>query len=507
MVTVSAGQWDETICNMVACQHPPCWEAMRRIESGHPRILLRALDSSEKDSSESEDELPTLKILNLPLNYSQRERFKCVESFGSISKTISSIKDAKSYFSNTTLNDTVMHPISVMSSERNPFPGLNSRMDSQTPHFTPLSFTCLRQAEKIQVTDLGEFAVHRLGYQPAYENLIVRWVPDIRHRHMRLEKPASRGVTPTQRMCVKDLALESMLSFKEKKETKRKRSNKVPTGGQPYLLHLRRSQKIPDSISSLVGKARNPKQSPIQKRPFSPCHMHLAPIIPPQNEGTLYLENRRGVLPENKEKLAPPFTVQKAPSLYRFETKIPMKGRGLRRTPGQLKFALGGSEVFRRPMPSRTEQLNAADAQCHTGGGLPEKSQQPQKASAADDCSPLMLLMTAARRKSSVKFMEYKSNLANVSTEGYDNCIPRMSRTESKYNQYCKQLTGRKEATLAQASDPSAVGREPWPKEAAQNTPEENFLPPLGFTNPPPPPPSPLISESSDNPSLDLTLS
>uniref|UniRef100_A0A8C6RK77 RIKEN cDNA 4933430I17 gene n=1 Tax=Nannospalax galili TaxID=1026970 RepID=A0A8C6RK77_NANGA len=54
-------QWDETTCNSVACQHPQCWAALRRIERGHPRIL----DPSVKTPQDAEDKLPTLTIVNI----------------------------------------------------------------------------------------------------------------------------------------------------------------------------------------------------------------------------------------------------------------------------------------------------------------------------------------------------------------------------------------------------------------------------------------------------------
>ncbi|XP_036185839.1 uncharacterized protein C9orf43 homolog isoform X2 [Myotis myotis] len=54
-------QWDETTCNLAACQHPQCWATIRRIERGHPRIL----GSSYKTSLDVNDKLPVLTIVNL----------------------------------------------------------------------------------------------------------------------------------------------------------------------------------------------------------------------------------------------------------------------------------------------------------------------------------------------------------------------------------------------------------------------------------------------------------
>uniref|UniRef100_G1PS61 Chromosome 9 open reading frame 43 n=1 Tax=Myotis lucifugus TaxID=59463 RepID=G1PS61_MYOLU len=54
-------QWDETTCNLAACQHPQCWATIRRIERGHPRIL----GSSYKTPLDVNDKLPVLTIVNL----------------------------------------------------------------------------------------------------------------------------------------------------------------------------------------------------------------------------------------------------------------------------------------------------------------------------------------------------------------------------------------------------------------------------------------------------------
>ncbi|XP_048368163.1 uncharacterized protein C9orf43 homolog [Sphaerodactylus townsendi] len=260
MMTVDISHWDETICNMTACQHPPCWEAIRRIEKGQPRILVKDLNSLERHCPEREDELPTLKIFDLPLNYSYRGRIKHP---GNSSPSIN-VKDSGKYCTSPRTVEAFVPPLSVFSPERNLFPGLNSRVESHPPHYTPISLTSLKQVEKIQVTDLGDLAALKLGFQPAYGNLIVKWIPDMRHKLLLSERPTKRIQTPTQKMCVKELALEGILSFKNSKETcypnlqKRKKPNKVPTGGQPYLLHLRRHPKIPANKSRAAKEDCHP---------------------------------------------------------------------------------------------------------------------------------------------------------------------------------------------------------------------------------------------------------
>ncbi|XP_058014940.1 regulator of G-protein signaling 3 isoform X5 [Ahaetulla prasina] len=452
------GQWDETICNMIACQHPPCWESMRRIESGHPHIFLKNVVIPGRNSPASEDKLPTLKIVDLPLHYSGREQVKYVGGFDSSSKTISRSKGARNSFSNCILNDGWIPPISVLrsanldflymclwddryraafckkasphippglckiffhrshlvngtgqavyahacnhtearqnscagfvpsawpplcvsfyvhfSSERNPFPGLNSRMESQSLHFPPISFTSLRQPEKMQVTDLTEFGVQRLGSQAACGSTVIRWVPDMRPRFLQSENSNGRVKAPPQRICVKDLALESLLSLKDHQGTKRKKSNKVPTGGQPYFRHLRRNQKS-NKLSS-VGQQRNMDDSLLRTRKHPVPSLHL--LL--QNEEGVTQESKRGrALLETKEKLAAPFLVQKVPSFDRSEAKNPMKDKHSGRSLGcQPKIISGGSLVLRYLM---VEQLgDAGNHQDKKGGGLLEHSQMSSK--------------------------------------------------------------------------------------------------------------------------------
>ncbi|XP_013921769.1 PREDICTED: uncharacterized protein C9orf43 homolog [Thamnophis sirtalis] len=341
-------QWDETICNMIACQHPPCWESMRRIESGHPHLLLKNVVRPGKDSPASEGKLPTLKIVDLPLHYPRREQFKCLGSFEFNSKTISSSKEARNCFSKSILNNDWIPPISVLSSEKNHFPGLNSRMESQSLHFPPISLTSSRQPEKMQVTDLSEFVVQRLGSQAPCGSTVFRWVPDMRPRFLQSGNPSGREKATPPKICVKDLALESLCSLQDHQGTKRKKSNKIPTGGQPYFRHLRRNQKS-NNKSSSVGQQRSMDDSLLgtRKHPLPALHLLL------QNAEGLTQESKRArALLETKEKLAAPFIVQKAPRFNLSEAKIPIKdkdpGRSLGRQP---KIISGGCDSFPYCLP------------------------------------------------------------------------------------------------------------------------------------------------------------
>ncbi|XP_026568179.1 uncharacterized protein C9orf43 homolog [Pseudonaja textilis] len=405
------GQWDETVCNMIACQHPPCWESMRRIESGHPHILLKNVAIPGRDFPASEDKLPTLKIVDLPLLYPRRERVKCVGGFDSGSKKISSSKEARNCVSNSILNDGWIPAISVLSSEKNPFPGLNSRMKSQSLRFPPINFTCSRQPEKVQVTEPSEFVVQRLGPQPPCGSTVFRWVPDKRPRFLKSQNPNGGVKMPPQNICVKELPLENLLSLKDHQGAKRKKSNKVPTGGQPYFRYPKLNQKANNKPSS-VGEPRSTDDGLLRARqqPVDPLPLWL------QNEGVTQGSKRGKALQETKEKLAASFIVQKAPRFDRSEAKIPMKDKDLGRSLGrQPKIVSAGSLILRH---LRAEQLgDAGNHQGKKGGGLLEHSQMSPE-SAAGNCklhaSPAMF----AKRKPCVKFMEYKTNVARLGMEG-----------------------------------------------------------------------------------------
>ncbi|XP_062815529.1 uncharacterized protein C9orf43 homolog isoform X2 [Anolis carolinensis] len=370
MVEVDAEHWDETICDMMPCQHPLCWEALRRIESGNPRIALGPPPSPERESPDCEGELPTLKIVDLPLNCPRRQRITCSKSYGSVSKTVSHMKDTRSYFSNSATNDTWMPPVSVMSSERNHFPGLNSRVDSHTPHLSPISFDCWRQVEQIQVMDISELTAQGLDCQLPYGNLIVQWIPPKWPSRLQSKKPPARAAASSQRICVKDLALESTLSFKDSQVKRRKKSSKVPTGGQPYLLHLRRNKRVPTDSSSPSGKGEEATDGALRTSQFSFCCLPLAPLAAPHKEVDPETKSRKEASFESKKKAAPPLIVlQKAPSVYRFEAKFPVKERCSRRIPGQLRVPPEGSGSLWHPMPDLGEKPACTEAPGSGKGG------------------------------------------------------------------------------------------------------------------------------------------
>nr|XP_025044866.1 uncharacterized protein C9orf43 homolog isoform X6 [Pelodiscus sinensis] len=215
MVTAGVSQWDETICDMAVCQHPQCWDTIRRIEQGQPRIRLRNFDTlCRVSSSESKDELPSLKIVNFPSNCSPQERIRC----SNCNRTISSLAALETSFS-PSLYETSVYDFfernSEVSLERTHFPGLNSVAESRVMPQREMSFTYLNKVGNLQVIELSEAAAPKQDYYPDSGNLIVKWIPNIHKKSQRPEVEAVTKLKPLRRVCVKDLVSENLSSLKE----------------------------------------------------------------------------------------------------------------------------------------------------------------------------------------------------------------------------------------------------------------------------------------------------
>ncbi|KAJ6652064.1 hypothetical protein lerEdw1_015267 [Lerista edwardsae] len=543
MMAVDASGWDETVCNMVACQHPPCWEALRRIEKGVPRILFKI---SGRDSPEPRDEVPTLKIVDLPFDCSEKGHVESSESSTSISKTISNIRNAKGFQTHSTLNEMLFPPVSVVrsaSSEK------NSRVEFHTPHCTPTGVNYWRPT--MQVADLSVSADPDPDQQTPHPSLVVRWVPGIRHKLLQPENSTtSIETSASQRMRVKDLALEGILSLSEKPEFKRKKSSKIPTGGQPYRLHLMKPEKAPNYRASFapLGKERTPNVSPSRKRQYRP---QRSPLVVLRSDSAVNLKSRKERWMEDKEKLVLPIIVKKAPSLNKCDSEVNTAITAALKEKGQRKQLEKTSKPTSRGSVSLS-CLGTNSARQHEDPALTTKL--PRKAFAEKGLQREASARRApSRGKPSVKFVEFKSNKTDLSIDtftplspspkeglqfpagralvsrsspnlspplprteslqssptrivisrsspGYDSCTSRIPRSKSYYNVLCK-ITAKQEAAVMSQDMPLESGGEQWPKGATQKS--EEILPP---TNPPPPPPSsPLLSEISETCFPDLT--
>nr|XP_013801159.1 PREDICTED: uncharacterized protein C9orf43 homolog [Apteryx mantelli mantelli] len=171
MMTADVSQWDETICDKVICQHPQCWDTLRRIEEGHPRICLRNSDSISRMFLESEDEFPTLKIVNMPPSQSLRRCVRCSKC----PRTFS-ISAAPSLL-NSMLQGSSDED-STVSSERPVFPGLNSAAGSNVISPRQMSFMVLNNIGKASPFDHCQKQDTEL-HRPLFDPLRVFHFPEI----------------------------------------------------------------------------------------------------------------------------------------------------------------------------------------------------------------------------------------------------------------------------------------------------------------------------------------
>ncbi|XP_067417612.1 regulator of G-protein signaling 3 isoform X3 [Emydura macquarii macquarii] len=452
MVTADVSQWDETICDMTVCQHPQCWATIRRIEQGHPRVRLRNFDSLCSDSEESKDELPTLKIINFPSNCSPRGRLRC----SNCNRTFSTFT-ALETSSSPSLYEASVHDFSdrnsEVSSERTHFPGLNSVVDSHTVPQREMSFTYLNKVGNLQVMDLSETAAPKQGYCPDSGYLTVKWVPNIHRKSQRPEAEAVTELKPLRRVYVKDLASENLFSLKELQskgrdiDIKRKKSKKVPTGGQPYQLSTKRSQKINwankkiksvprhrgDSSAAKEGK---PKESQIKKQHTSPRQLQTATIVELQDQGVLQLGDRRVDLPDATKKHMRPLLVQKFPVLNLKEQDLERIGnRPYLRKPFEGSLGMRGHDTKLQQHPGYAETgpvgLAAQSLESCTLDGTEEASanrkQPSQKAPAEQESQEGKGLrkqhVGLGKRRSSVMYVLYKSSTASLVLEGMDRSL------------------------------------------------------------------------------------
>ncbi|KAM7144036.1 uncharacterized protein C9orf43 homolog isoform 1-T1 [Macrochelys suwanniensis] len=528
MVTEDDSQWDETICDMAVCQHPQCWNTIWRIEQGHPRVRLRNFDSlCRAASSESKDELPTLKIINFPSNCSPRGRIRC----SNCNKTISTFTALETSFS-PSLYETSVSDFSdrnsEVSSERTHFPGLNSVVESHTIPQTEMSFTYLNRVGNLQVMDLSEVAARKQDYHPDSGNLIVKWVPNIHRKSQRPEVEAVTELKPLRRVCVKNLASENLFSPKELQrkgrdlDIKRKKSKKVPSGGQPFQLLTNRSQKINlvtkklksvpshrgDSSAAKEGK---PKDSQIKNRYSFPRHLQTATIVELQDQGALQLGNRRVDVPDAIEKHTCPLLVQKIPvgslkeqGLERISNRPwlrkPFEGSvGMKSHETKLEQQPGYAEAGAIVLP--TQSLESCTLDGTEEASANEKQQPPAERESQEGEGLRKQHVGLGKRRSSGMYVLYKSSTASLVLEGVGENGYLLSRPETQYEMYCKRLASRKEA--AQALGYLQGGSsQPQPSPAVLTPDSDKHED--SYPNPPPPSPSPFPLRDNDKPSPDV---
>ncbi|XP_007475047.1 uncharacterized protein C9orf43 homolog isoform X1 [Monodelphis domestica] len=207
-------QLDETTCDQAICQHPHCWETIRRLQRGHPRIL-EPLSTTPKKSDGELDELPTLKVVDLVLPDSSILAKRINRPFfrysGECSKFDSHLQSS---FRGSHLLG--FKPLKD-------FPG--QRFDHKH-----------RKPAKLPVLNLNA----SLPKCPDVGNLVMVWMPNEQGEH---KKPDQNLFGPSlDKKPVVSLKTNRIIPceewISETADQKKKKSSQVPTGGQPCSSQL-----------------------------------------------------------------------------------------------------------------------------------------------------------------------------------------------------------------------------------------------------------------------------
>ncbi|XP_069468262.1 uncharacterized protein C9orf43 homolog [Ambystoma mexicanum] len=331
---------DETVCTMPVCQHPLCWTSVRRLVRGRPRYQQRKLGTSFGSTSEDEDELPTMKIITLPSFYPQTTEGSM--QYRSLSRSCATQTEQEHVydpFSYEASLHSFSHKSANFSFAKLYFPGLNSTKDFQNAR----NLKCVPQGkvQKLDVIDLDDCALssHRNGSKVKQPSVV--WVPQSQQLRQRQRIQEGSGTQETFRICIKDLTAEiprasADVGRSAAHRTKRKKCNKVPTGGQPYSLPtvIQYSQhsytrSLPGNLPINEIKA-NAKQSfsaeggspedPLQQRANTTRQTCIiAPEL--QDLRSPLLDNKKMILHEMKERRSHSGPVQNGSPRYKLDEK------------------------------------------------------------------------------------------------------------------------------------------------------------------------------------------
>ncbi|XP_074067232.1 uncharacterized protein C9orf43 homolog isoform X2 [Macrotis lagotis] len=225
-------QLDESTCPHLVCQHPQCWETVRRLSKGHPRILQPVSSPSRK----SEDELPTLKIIDL--------------SFPD-----SSILPKRTNYSDPLFSK---HPNSLIEE----MDVKSSLEESHSSGFRSLRAFCEQsyaqkpqKSVRLPVQNLN--ATHLPKY-PCGRNLLMVWIPEKQVKHKKPDQKDLHRLNPDKELFV-PLKISKIMPCQEEMNKrailKKKESTQVPTGGQPcYTQLIHQWLKVSPSPGSLTSQ-------------------------------------------------------------------------------------------------------------------------------------------------------------------------------------------------------------------------------------------------------------
>ncbi|XP_069789675.1 DNA polymerase epsilon subunit 3 isoform X6 [Narcine bancroftii] len=242
------GPVDETLCNHVVCQHPLCWETMRRLERGLPRIKLQSI---RKLPPKSEGNLPPLNILKLPQWSADRAIDVSIIPMTSRKTTVSSQSYKSSHPEN--LQSTSL----ASSSDFMQF----TRSHSSSPATRDRSLN-LRKIEVIELQQQSPSCDQYFG------KTMFIWVPNLQKKR-KWQKKHAQSIMQPQCVSVKEICFQGQpydelhgLSVEQKQRQKmRKRAKKkTATGGQPYTYFARKQQSLKgrkDIMQPLYEEHRN----------------------------------------------------------------------------------------------------------------------------------------------------------------------------------------------------------------------------------------------------------
>ncbi|XP_068925690.1 uncharacterized protein C9orf43 homolog [Petaurus breviceps papuanus] len=212
-------QLDETTCPQLVCQHPQCWETVRRLQRGHPRILQPISRAPKK----SEDELPTLKVIDISLPDSSILAKRITDSVP-LFKHPSSLTGDSKFDSDLPCSLEEPHLLGLRSLR-----GFRDQGFYQKP----------QKPAKLPVLNLN--ATH-LPKCLDGRNLVMVWIPNKQVIPKKPDQKHRTDLSPDKKSFV-PLKISKITPCQEwsskRAAQKKKKSTEVPTGGQPCSTQLK----------------------------------------------------------------------------------------------------------------------------------------------------------------------------------------------------------------------------------------------------------------------------
>ncbi|XP_043913824.1 uncharacterized protein C9orf43 homolog [Protopterus annectens] len=338
MFSVDLDSLDETTCNMVVCQHPSCWESIRRLYRGCPRFFSMNRNFSSEDTSENEDGLPTLKITDLTSSVFSSDG---TQPFCMYKAYPTEKKCHPFHFQS--LSRSFADRVIEESMERLHFPGMNSPQNFQS--FLQKSQSNMKKLEVMECTE-NESLGH--SFPSTGNSSFVVWVPN---KQWKPFKDEHDNLKSAGGICVKELILDNLQRDsgcygavqESDAEMKRQKTRKVPTGGQPYNLHFPGSHsqtnrfvssplqmKGHDTVPSYaeikpVSRRVNPRLDNVlqpKKEDISEVPCGSFPSLKQVEPKAFTLENRRIILHDSKEKKMNTLLAENMKCVYKLD-KMP----------------------------------------------------------------------------------------------------------------------------------------------------------------------------------------